>query len=73
MVLGTVQLASQLFCNVEETVINYKGDNFYKACEEPVTSLSSCVFPGMFPHEQHVDFAGVTTDVQQKLELNDGS
>lgn len=66
--MGMSQLGPETFMNVQETIINRKGENFYKACGRLVTGMTSCVFPVEFPHEQHINFAGVTTDVQQSIE-----
>ena len=52
------------FTTVDESVINYKGNNYYLACGElisaynPAGGLSSCVKPKGHPSHQHEDYQG---------------
>lgn len=57
-----VDLGPGLFSNHEKTVINWRGDNFYKACSEPVWNDSSgtthCTKPLNHPSLSHEDYQG---------------
>jgi len=62
-----VDLGPEMFSDVSGTVINYQGENYYKACGEFVADnsdggSSSCVLPARFPHEVHSNYRGDTTE-----------
>lgn len=63
---GTKNLDAPAFTNALESVINYKGDNYYKACGHIVRQTehgtTSCVKRAGHPSAEHEDFYGVTTD-----------
>jgi len=57
------------FANPDESVINWQGNNYYKACDEPVTENADgggtfCVKREGHPGDIHEDYDGVrkTTD-----------
>lgn len=58
----------QMFCDKDETVINWKGENYYKACGSHVRNLpeggnSSCVLRVGHGGYSHQDYNGVTTKI----------
>lgn len=53
-------LDAPAFTNIAETVINYKGENYYKACPEQVTTYSFCVKRVNHPGDIHEDYEGNT-------------
>lgn len=64
-----IDLGNSMFCDIEEKVINWKGDNFYKACGQHVGSLpgggtSSCVLPIGHKYGDHIDYDGRSTVVR---------
>jgi hypothetical protein len=56
-----VDIGPQCFSDKEQTVINYRGENFYRACGAPVGLHSSCVKRINHPSPDHEDFAGTTS------------
>lgn len=57
------ELDTPAFTNISETVINYKGDNFYKACgvivnADVITGSTSCVKRINHPGTAHEDWDG---------------
>lgn len=68
-------LDAPAFTNIVETVISYKGENFYKACGELVTGrpdegTTSCVKRVGHPGDIHEDFDGNTTEQKKILNLH---
>lgn len=62
-----MDLGDEIFGNVEGTAINYRGENYYKACSEFVADTEDggqtfCMLPAMMPHEVHSDYRGITTE-----------
>lgn len=62
-----VDIGSECFANEEETIISYKGENFYKSCDHQVTDIegggaSHCVKRVDHPGVRHEDFDGNTYD-----------
>lgn len=47
------------FSNADESVINWKGENYYRACSEQVTEHSFCVKRLDHPGDIHEDIDGV--------------
>lgn len=61
-----INIGPQAFANKEETVINWKGENFYRACGVIVQvtryGTTSCVKRVDHPGEIHEDYDGNTKD-----------
>ncbi len=53
-------IGPECFSDKEEKVISLKGENFYRACGEPVTKLSTCTKRIEHPGILHEDFEGNT-------------
>lgn len=67
--LELIDLGNSMFCNKDETVINWKGENYYKACGAHVRHLpeggtSSCVLRVGHNGYSHQDYDGVTTKIK---------
>lgn len=61
-------LDAPAFTNESETVINYKGSNYYKACGEIVVNMgehvtTSCVKRVGHPGHVHEDYIGATKEL----------
>lgn len=70
------QIGPECFSDGTETVISYKGANFYKACEHFVSNLpeggtSSCVKRVNHPGFIHEDFYGKTLNENLYETLSD--
>lgn len=64
---GTKDLDAPAFTNPVETVISYKGENYYRACgvlvtQSPGNGTTSCVKRQDHPGTIHEDFDGKTVD-----------
>lgn len=65
---GIIDLAPEMFASSDLKVINYKGNNYYRACGEHVFeskedgSRSSCVKPAGHIYWEHEDAWGRTLD-----------
>lgn len=73
---GTTQLGPECFMDVDRKVINFQGENFYRACNRivfnnPHGGVSHCILPAAFPHDTHVDSDGHRLGGQQVLQLGD--
>jgi hypothetical protein len=58
-----IDLGNSMFASADETVINWKGENYYKACGEFVRNLpeggtSTCVLRVGHPGRIHEDYDG---------------
>lgn len=64
MIEQTPHNVTNAFCSGDETIINWKGSNYYKACDELVTgnpngAASYCVKREGHPGDIHEDYDGV--------------
>lgn len=76
MVLGTTQLGPELFLDVQERFISYKGTEYYRLCDElvlndPHGGTTHCVKRVGHPGEEHEDERGHTKSTGRQLSLED--
>jgi hypothetical protein len=76
MANGTTQLGPGCFMDVEGNVINYQGQNFYRACDEvvfnnPHGGVTYCIKPVGHKSSVHEDSRGHTIGGQQSFALEE--
>jgi hypothetical protein len=65
-----VDLGPELFADIEASVITWKGNNYYKACDEPVVtrpdgSGTHCVKRVEHPGDIHEDYDGIRKTIDK--------
>lgn len=72
---GFIDIGPECFADSEATVISYKGDNFYRACDVLVAEFaggaSHCVKRVNHPNRQHEDFYGRVRDEDAVQQLSE--
>lgn len=68
---GTTDLKEPgMFASNDGTVINWLGENYYKACGEQISRLSSCVKRVGHPND-HEDYDGQTKGRDKPIDFSD--